>query len=112
MPFFAWSSAAYVLPLPAGHRFPIAKYALLRDRVVAEGVIPADHVCDPPRAARDELLLAHDAAYVDALDAGTLDAAAMRRIGFRGARRWWSARIARWEARSRPRAPRSSTASR
>ena len=82
MPFFAWSSAAYVLPLPAGHRFPIAKYALLRDRVVAEGVIPADHVCDPPRAARDELLLAHDAAYVDALDAGTLDAAAMRRIGF------------------------------
>lgn len=82
MTFFAWSSAAYGLPLPAGHRFPIAKYALLRDRVIAEGVIAADHVCDPPRAARDELLLAHDAGYVDALDAGTLDPAAMRRIGF------------------------------
>ena len=82
MPFYAWSSAAYVLPLPAGHRFPIAKYALLRDRVIAEGVVPADHVCDPPRAARDALLLAHDAAYVDALDRGTLDTAAMRRIGF------------------------------
>jgi len=82
MPFLAWSSAAYVLPLPAGHRFPIAKYALLRDRVVAEGVLPAEAVLDPPRASRDELLLAHDAAYVDALDAGTLDALAMRRIGF------------------------------
>jgi acetoin utilization deacetylase AcuC-like enzyme len=45
-------------------------------------VVPADHVCDPPRAARDELLLAHEASYVDALDRGTLDTAAMRRIGF------------------------------
>ena len=82
MPFFAWSSAAYVLPLPAGHRFPIAKYARLRDRVVAEGVLPAAHVCDPPRATREELLLVHDAEYVDALDAGTLEASATRRLGF------------------------------
>src|SRR3954464_16007513 len=29
-----WSSAKYVLPLPAGHRFPVAKYAMLRDRVI------------------------------------------------------------------------------
>ena len=26
----------FVLPLPPGHRFPMAKYSLLRDRVVAE----------------------------------------------------------------------------
>lgn len=82
MTFFAWSSADYVLPLPAGHRFPITKYGLLRERVIAEGVVPADHVLDPPRATRDELLLAHTAEYVDALDTGALDAAAMRRIGF------------------------------
>lgn len=82
MTLHAWSSAAYVIPLPAAHRFPIAKYALLRERVLAEGLIPRDRLHDPPRATREELLRVHDAAYVDALDAGTLDAAAMRRIGF------------------------------
>jgi hypothetical protein len=28
----------YVLPLPAGHRFPMEKYARLRERVVSENV--------------------------------------------------------------------------
>jgi acetoin utilization deacetylase AcuC-like enzyme len=82
MTLHAWSSAAYVIPLPAAHRFPIAKYALLRERVLAEGLIPRDRLHDPPRATREELLRVHDAAYVDALDTGALDAAAMRRIGF------------------------------
>ncbi|HUO51520.1 MAG TPA: histone deacetylase [Gemmatimonadaceae bacterium] len=82
MPLYAWSSAAYAVPLPPGHRFPIAKYARLRERILAEGVLPRERVLDPPRAARDELCLVHDAAYVDAFAAGALDAAAIRRIGF------------------------------
>ena len=82
MALHAWSSAAYAIPLPASHRFPIAKYALLRERVIASGVLPPHRVGDPPRASRDELLGAHTAGYVDALVAGALDAAAMRRIGF------------------------------
>jgi acetoin utilization deacetylase AcuC-like enzyme len=82
MTLYAWSSAAYVIPLPAEHRFPIAKYALLRERVLAEELIPRERLLDPLRASREELLRAHDALYVDALNAGTLDAAAMRRIGF------------------------------
>ena len=36
MPLHLWSSAAYAIPLPEGHRFPMAKYALLRDAVLAE----------------------------------------------------------------------------
>ncbi|RPI28953.1 MAG: histone deacetylase, partial [Chloroflexota bacterium] len=28
----------FVLPLPEGHRFPMAKYALLRQRVVESGL--------------------------------------------------------------------------
>ena len=32
MALHVWSSAKYTFPLPAGHRFPIAKYALLRER--------------------------------------------------------------------------------
>ena len=82
MPLYAWSSATYAIPLPTGHRFPIAKYALLRERVLAEGIVPRERLLDPPRATRDELVRAHAPEYVDAFDAGTLDAAAMRRIGF------------------------------
>jgi acetoin utilization deacetylase AcuC-like enzyme len=78
----AWSSAAYTIPLPAGHRFPIEKYALLRERVIASGLIPPERAADPPRATREELLRVHTARYVDAFTAGRLGAAAMRRIGF------------------------------
>jgi hypothetical protein len=31
----AFYSDQFVLPLPPGHRFPMAKYRLLRDRVAA-----------------------------------------------------------------------------
>ncbi|HEU4643739.1 MAG TPA: histone deacetylase [Gemmatimonadaceae bacterium] len=78
----AWSSAAYAIPLPPGHRFPMEKYALLRDRVVRERVLTADRLREPERAARDELLLAHTASYVQRFTAGELDAAEVRRLGF------------------------------
>ena len=81
MPLHAWSSARYVIPLPEGHRFPIAKYALVRDRVLAEGLVAAEHMHEPARVAIDDLLLAHEPSYVRALVEGTLGDAAMRRIG-------------------------------
>ena len=82
MTLTVWSSSRYTFPLPVGHRFPVAKYALLRERVIAAGIVPTDHVLDPARATRDELLLVHTAAYVDRFTAGTLDAAEVRRLGF------------------------------
>jgi acetoin utilization deacetylase AcuC-like enzyme len=69
----------FVLPLPPGHRFPMLKYALLRERV---GAVAGDLLAEPPAARDDELALVHDAGYVAAVTTGTLDAAAMRRIGF------------------------------
>jgi acetoin utilization deacetylase AcuC-like enzyme len=69
----------YVLPLPPGHRFPMAKYAALRERVAA---VAADRMSVPPPASELELLRVHDAAYVQDVASGTLDARAMRRIGF------------------------------
>jgi len=69
----------FVLPLPDGHRFPMQKYAMLRERVVAF----AGHLMEVPDAASDaELQLAHDADYVQRISAGTLTAAEQRRIGF------------------------------
>src|SRR5436190_15833266 len=78
----AFYSDTFVLPLAEHHRFPMAKYRLLRERIVAEGIVdPSDlHVPDP--IGWDDLLLVHDAAYVDAVAAGTLPADAQRRIGF------------------------------
>ena len=69
----------FVLPLPPGHRFPMAKYAKLRERVTA---IAPDRIREPPAATDDELARAHDRAYIDAVTTGTLDVRALRRIGF------------------------------
>ena len=72
----------FVLPLPPGHRFPMAKYALLRERIVAAGVVaPADlHV---PAPATDETLTrVHTREYVRRIQDGRVAAAEARRIGF------------------------------
>ena len=82
MPLHAWTSARYVVPLPAGHRFPIEKYRLLRDRVSSEGLVPPGCLHEPERVTREALLRVHEEEYVDRLTSGALDDAAMRRIGF------------------------------
>jgi len=80
--FRVWTSARYTFPLPDGHRFPIAKYALLRERVLIDGIVTPDAMREPERASREALLLAHTADYVDAFASGTLSERDMRRIGF------------------------------
>jgi acetoin utilization deacetylase AcuC-like enzyme len=69
----------FVLPLPDGHRFPMAKYRLLRERVAAfaPGVL-----AEAPRATDAELLLAHDPGYIERMSEGGLTAAEIRAIGF------------------------------
>lgn len=82
MPLTLWSSARYVFPLPEGHRFPVAKYAMLRDRVIDEGIVTAEQVLDPARAGMDDLLRVHTASYVERCADDRLDAAEVRRLGF------------------------------
>lgn len=77
-----WSSAKYTFPLPGGHRFPIEKYALLRERVIADGIVSRGDVHDPPRVSRDDLLLVHTADYVDRFTNGELTADEIRKLGF------------------------------
>jgi acetoin utilization deacetylase AcuC-like enzyme len=78
----AFYSDRFVLPLPVGHRFPMIKYARVRERCLAEGVLRADELAEPPAATWDELMLVHDPAYVAAARDGTLTALEVRRIGF------------------------------
>ncbi len=69
----------YVVPLPPGHRFPIQKYFLLRQRVVEAGLGDL-HV--PHAATDEEVLQAHDREYLQKFITGTLSEQEMRRIGF------------------------------
>lgn len=88
-------SDPFTFPLPPEHRFPLAKYRLLRERV---GQLPASSGAElvlAPRATRDELLLVHDPLYVDDFGAGRLDKLAMQRIGFP-----WSAELVERTLRS------------
>lgn len=68
-------------PLPPGHRFPNTKFALLRERIAREGILGSALLVPSPMATRDNLLVVHDASYVDAVFEGRLDAAMVRRIG-------------------------------
>ena len=91
----AFYSDTFVLPLPEQHRFPMAKYRLLRERLVGEGILAADDLQVPDPIAWDDLRLVHDAGYVDAVANGTLPAEAQRRIGFP-----WSAMMVERSRRS------------
>src|SRR6476659_7756646 len=78
----AFYSDTFVLPLPDHHRFPMAKYRLLRERLIAERILTAADLEIPESISWDDVRLVHDAGYVDAIGAGTLSAEAQRRIGF------------------------------
>ena len=81
MTLHCWTSARYTIPLPAGHRFPIAKYALLRDAVVENGLVSPSALHEPERASVESLRLVHTARYVEALETGRLSEIEQRRIG-------------------------------
>ena len=69
----------YTIPLPAGHKFPSAKYRLLREMLEADGV----YRLEPAQpASREAVEAAHDPVYVGGFLAGTLAPAIMRRVGF------------------------------
>ncbi len=72
-----WSHADFAFPLPPGHKYPLAKYALLRDHALAEG-----HEVDVPGPVSWEALLrVHDAAFVQRMRTGELDRRAARVLG-------------------------------
>ena len=83
-------SDSFNLDLPPGHRFPATKYGMLRQALIEDRIIKPDQLVSAPMASDVELHLAHAPDYVTAIDNGTIDDRAMRRIGFP-----WSKHIAR-----------------
>ena len=85
----------FVLPLPPGHRFPMEKYRLLRQRLAASGEFAANDFSIPPAASFTELTRAHAPDYVLRVERGELSAADIRAIGFP-----WSAQMVERSKRS------------
>ena len=78
----AYYSDHFVLPLPDGHKFPMAKYSKLRERILAEGIVTPADLAEAPAAAWEDLELVHEPRYVDAVRTGTVERDIQRRIGF------------------------------
>jgi acetoin utilization deacetylase AcuC-like enzyme len=71
----------YVAPLPAGHRFPMAKFKKLYELLLADGVVTASQVYQPQPPPPSWVEQVHTPEYVQAYCSGTLDEKAQRRIG-------------------------------
>ncbi len=72
----------FVLPLPETHRFPMAKYRLLREAVESSGLVPPEWLRVPEAATDEQLLRVHHPGYVERVVNGTLDSREVRRLGF------------------------------
>ncbi|MEM8962270.1 MAG: histone deacetylase [Acidobacteriota bacterium] len=70
----------FVLPLPDGHRFPMDKYRLLRERITHE--LPQVQLSVPQAAEDHDILRVHTPDYLEKIVTGTLSKAEIRRIGF------------------------------
>jgi acetoin utilization deacetylase AcuC-like enzyme len=72
----------FVLPLPDGHRFPMIKYQLLRQRVSESRLVEPERLKVPQPVKQAELSLVHHGHYLDKVFNGSLSEREIRRIGF------------------------------
>jgi acetoin utilization deacetylase AcuC-like enzyme len=71
----------YYADIGEGHVFPIRKFELVRDRLVAEGTLSPAEIYEPREAAVEDVLLVHTEDYVTRLRAGALTPRELRRLG-------------------------------
>ena len=81
----------YVLDVPQGHRFPMRKYALLKDQILHEGIATSEDFFEPDVMAEHTILLAHDESYWHRTKHGEWTRQEERRSGFP----WSSAMVER-----------------
>lgn len=71
----------YYADIGEGHIFPIRKFELARDRLLAEGTLRPADIVEPQPAAIADVELAHTADYITRLRAGALTPREIRRLG-------------------------------
>lgn len=89
----AFYTDEFVLPLPAGHRFPMEKYRILRNKVQASACSVKLSV--PAAATAGQLALAHCPNYVRRIECGEISSSEQQDIGFP-----WSERMVERSLRS------------
>jgi len=75
------TSDRYTLDLPAGHRFPIAKYALIREQLLWQGIAEPADFYDPGLCAEEDIWRVHTADYWQRVRDQQLSATEVRRLG-------------------------------
>src|SRR5215470_13104863 len=76
----AFTSARYTVAI-GHHSYPMDKYRLAPERLLAEGTLAPEDFLEPEAATLDDVLRVHTPEYVHAFVDGTLERKAMLRIG-------------------------------
>jgi acetoin utilization deacetylase AcuC-like enzyme len=76
-----WTHDRWRFPLPERHRFPLDKYALLRERVVADGTVTAEDVREADAVPWEWLESVHEPALMGRIRAGSLSLREERGLG-------------------------------
>lgn len=83
-----WAHDQHEFPLPVGHKFPLGKYRLLRERLVAEGLARVEDIRASEPADWSVLARVHQGAYLDRVREGRLSDREERVLGLP-----WSAEL-------------------
>src|SRR3954452_11085063 len=67
-----WTHDRYRFPLPEAHKFPITKYGLLRERLLADGLVTQDTVHEAPAVPWEALERVHERALLERIRTGAL----------------------------------------
>jgi acetoin utilization deacetylase AcuC-like enzyme len=76
-----WAHDRWSFPLPPKHKYPQAKYPLLRERLVSEGVCARGEIHDAAPISWLALTQVHDAALLGRIRRGTLSTREQRGLG-------------------------------
>jgi acetoin utilization deacetylase AcuC-like enzyme len=74
-------SDKYLYQLPEGHRFPIAKYVLLKEQLLYDGTIKENQLIDPGIVDEDTITKIHTANYWTSLRDLSIGIKEVRKIG-------------------------------
>ena len=74
-------SPYYYADIGENHVFPIKKFELVRDRLLAEGTLKENEIVEPQPALVEEVRLVHTEDYISRLIAGKLTAKEIRKLG-------------------------------
>jgi acetoin utilization deacetylase AcuC-like enzyme len=80
---------SYQVALPPGHPFPMSKYSLLKDQLLAEGIVAAGDILQPEPLDASILGLVHTPEYLAKLATSGLSAAEQRRLGLPWSEALW-----------------------